>query len=247
MSRAAICLFILLNAVLLNGANMPNGNTLTRLNINNLARQLAQAKTITPEKNAPNKVKNNKDIIGYKRSTNPLCENGKDDEDSIILEEKRLLSYFRKVRNLLFIGERDMNTILKGYYNLQNIEYNRMMERLLHKLNSFTAKVGMSEEEKMKLWNECTEEIIERFKELDKAYKKIYKISIEDHLQATPIFNGWVSQYVKLWRNAIITTEKHWSDSFTYVAGFEELAAPKTEKKLLKKKNNSRSDKCAER
>ncbi|ANQ08445.1 Uncharacterized protein PCOAH_00028150 [Plasmodium coatneyi] len=113
--------------------------------------------------------------------------------------------------HVLVVPKDKVEFLLVECIKIQISDYQIVMDNLLSELHELASEYGLSQEEKMKLWNEFQEEISKDFKEVDDYYNEIYRINMHADTVATVPFLSSLRKFLNMWKNCIDKTEKKWS------------------------------------
>ncbi|CAA9988503.1 Plasmodium exported protein, unknown function [Plasmodium knowlesi strain H] len=136
------------------------------------------------------------------------------DEEDLMDHEGRIDIASISKKHAFVMPKDEVELLLVECIEIQISDYQIAMDNLLRELHELASKYGMSEEKKMKLWNECQEKISNDFKEVDDYYYEIYSFNMHADTVATAPFLSSLKTFLNLWKNCIHKTERKWSSFF---------------------------------
>ncbi|KJP85135.1 hypothetical protein AK88_05232 [Plasmodium fragile] len=148
-------------------------------------------------------------------------EGGQEEEWDVEDDDKDLKNYEGAIniasilkKHLPLMPKDEVEFLLIECVRIQISDYYGAMDNLLSELHELASKYGMPEEEKMKLWNECEQELSKDFKEVDDYYHEIYNINMKADTVETVSFLSSLTNFLNLWKKCLQETEKKWYTIF---------------------------------
>ncbi|EDL45318.1 RAD protein (Pv-fam-e) [Plasmodium vivax] len=214
--RVVFSLFALLHVLVLTNANLSSDTCWPAPAVSAAPRQMAEMKFNPNESaNPPRDVHMDSEEDLYTdakapSSTEKSTAASSDDEQVDISEMLK--------PHTLLVPKKDMEELLLHFKMVQKSCHNNLLDRLLDKLEELASKCGMSQEEKLKLWTKCQEEINKEFQEIKHFYDKHCASKLNFSVVTMHSFSECLNRYVTLSADAIVANEKKWNCIFSQAA-----------------------------